>query len=199
MRGISRSPPFGRIAGDVTHPSTRSFSGLSPALLPPPLLPKRCPLGASPPAGLFVGYRSPVLIGVRMKGSSVVSSLPLLEQRLFGFCLFRAAARFITFAAECLRLSAHGRGAQAANHLFAACSLPLVVRLRPSLRSSAAPRPRCALVGRALPSVARPSPRARLCYARQTLRLTAQAPRYARGYACDKWHAELLSRCSGPS
>ena len=48
MRGISRSSPFGRIAGDVTHPSTRSFSGLSPALSPPPLLPERCPLGALP-------------------------------------------------------------------------------------------------------------------------------------------------------
>ena len=110
---------------------------------------------AEPPAGLFVGYRSPVLVGVRMKGSSVVSSLPLLRTSLFWSCLFRAAARFITFAAGCLRLSAHGRGAQAANHLFAACSLPLVVRLRTSLRSSAAPRPRRALVGRALPTVAR--------------------------------------------
>lgn len=198
-RAVFRSAPCGRSAEDVTPPSTWPPPALAPALLPPPLLHKRCPLGATPPAGLFVGYRSPVLAGYWLPCSTVVPSLPLLDQRLFGLCLFRAAARFITLGAPCLRLSAHWRGALAANHPFAACSLPLVVRLRPSLRSSAAPRRRRALVGRALPLVARPSPQARLCYALPTLRLTAQAPRCARGYACDKWHAELLSRCSGPS
>jgi hypothetical protein len=54
LRGIFRSPPFGRIAEDATHPSTRSFSGLSLALSPPPLLPERCPLGAMPSA-VYVG------------------------------------------------------------------------------------------------------------------------------------------------
>ena len=61
LRGICRSPPFGRIAAGATHPSTRSFSGLPLALSSPPLLQKRCQLGATPPAGLFIGYRSVVL------------------------------------------------------------------------------------------------------------------------------------------
>ena len=103
-RAVFRSAPYGRSAEDVTPPSTRSFSGLSLALSPPPLLQKRCPLGATPPAGLFVGYRSPVLSGYRLPGSSVVSSLPFLDQRLFGLCLFRATARFITTSACGLRL-----------------------------------------------------------------------------------------------
>lgn len=154
---------------------------------------------AKPPAGFFVGYRSPVLSGYRLPCSSVVSSLPFLDQRLFGLCLFRAAARFITLSAEGLRLSAHWPRGSAANHLLAACVLFTKVRLRPSLRSVAAPRPRCALVGRALPSVARPSPRAHLCYALPTSRLSARALHSVPGDACDKWHAELLSRCSGPS
>lgn len=80
-RAVFRSAPFGRSAEDVTPPSTRSFSGLSLALSPPPLLHKRCPLGATPPAGLFVGYRSPVLAGYWLPCSTVVSSLPFLDQR----------------------------------------------------------------------------------------------------------------------
>lgn len=62
-RGVFRSSPFGRIAEDVTPPSTRPFSGLSSALSPPPLLQERCPLGALPSAvyvGAFaVSWQSP--------------------------------------------------------------------------------------------------------------------------------------------
>lgn len=154
---------------------------------------------AKPPAGLFVGYRSPVLIGYRLPGSSVVSSLPFLDQRLFGLCLFRATARFITLCAECSRLSARWARGSGVGTLPSPCVLFRKVRLRPSLCSVAAPRPRRALVGRALPKVARPSPRARLCYALPTSRLSARALHSVPGDACDKWHAELLSRCSGLS
>lgn len=48
MRDACRNTPFGRNAAGITSPSTWPTSGLSSALSPPPLLHKRCQLGALP-------------------------------------------------------------------------------------------------------------------------------------------------------
>lgn len=79
------------------------------------------------------------------------------------------------------RLSARWAGGQAAGAPPSACVRVIRVRSRPSLRSVAPPSPRGALVGCALPSVARAFPRAPLGYALQTSRLTARALRFAPG------------------
>ena len=54
------SAPYGRAAMMKTLPSLRYHAPMKArsALSPPPLLQKRCPFGATPPTGVFVGYRS---------------------------------------------------------------------------------------------------------------------------------------------
>ena len=145
------------------------------------------PLGCAPlyPPSFIVAFPSVGVARARARPS------------LFGQAFPRCRAFYYSCCGGSRPRARWARGS-AAHHLWAACVLSSFVRLRPALRLAAAPRPRCALVGRALPMVARPSPRAHLYYALQTSRLSARAPRYARGNACDKWHAELLSRYSGP-
>ena len=148
---------------------------------PPPPHP-RAPAAAAPTLASVCGRLPPRVTTIAIRSCRRCRSI---DPRLFGRAFPRCRA-FYYSCCGCSRPRARWAWGSGVGALPSPCVLSAFVRLRAALRLPAAPRPRCALVGRALPFVARPSPRAHLCYALPTLRPRAQAPRVARGNACNK-------------